>query len=289
MYSYLAMNPSQTSTATCTTSDEVTANSSFSINQWFNKYPIRIIGTPEEPFFYATDLATILGIKNVKSSVRSFTEKDIVSLKQREQHSIITYRKYRDTMRPDPKIILLTERGAYKLVVNSRSIVAESFQDFIYDFIHDTRLAERQRLQTIHSNDMVTLATANTDLTNRLQLFETMIPIIYVFKKTIDGDPYDHIPVHEIDEYFREASDRICKREPVETLYKLSCRPTDLDFTYFALYAKIFGVVEHVFVEINTEDEIPITQKAAKYCKYFTEEPDLDDISGVKVEYQPTI
>jgi very-short-patch-repair endonuclease len=100
----------------------------FSINQWFNEHPIRIIGTPSEPFFYATDLATILGIKNINTSISSFTEEDIVTPEQRERCGIITYKKYRDTMRPNPTVILLTLRGAYRFLAHSRSPSAEELR-----------------------------------------------------------------------------------------------------------------------------------------------------------------
>ena len=35
----------------------------FSINAWFNNLPIRIIGTPDCPYFYAVDVGKVLGMK----------------------------------------------------------------------------------------------------------------------------------------------------------------------------------------------------------------------------------
>ena len=67
---------------------EVLDNSKFSINTWFNNLPIRIIGSPAEPFFYALDIAIILGIKQVSVSIKNFDHTEIVTPEIRDIHNL---------------------------------------------------------------------------------------------------------------------------------------------------------------------------------------------------------
>ncbi len=261
-------------------------NAAFSINQFFGEHPIRIIGSPNEPFFYATDLATVLGIKSVHSSIKNFANEDIVTPEQRERYGIITYRTYKDTMRPDPSVILLTERGAHRLIFNSKSHVVKEFQNFIFDLIHNARLSERDQLRITHQNDMSALNAINTELNNKLKQYELMVPIVYIFKKRINGNPYHHMQKDEIDTYFREQDgEETYENGPIETLYKMTSRPTALDFSTFTVYAEIFGVTDHIFTGIDDAISIPVERGASVYCRYLTEEPELDYIEGIKVRY----
>src|ERR1700743_1040075 len=251
----------------------------FSINQWFNQLPIRIIGSAEEPFFYASDLAAILEIKNIRTSMNAFVEKDIVSPMQREKNKITTYKKYKNVIRRDDKIILLTERGAYRLINNSKSKVAESFQNFIYDLIHNTRISESEQLKIIHQNDIINLNTTIESLNAVLKEYRNNIPIIYVFKKDISDNPYIHMHKYEID----SAINIYDEDEKVESLYKLTIKPSADDYTNYILYAKIYGIVENIFPTI--ENTLYITERASKYCIYITEDTCLDSIDGTKIIY----
>ncbi len=107
----------------------------FSINQWFNSHPIRIVGSPEEPFFYAEDLAIVLGFENIDQALSNVNRKDIVSPKPRRKQNITTYRLHEDTMVADPTVVLLTESGAYKMIISSKSSIARPFQDHIFSLI----------------------------------------------------------------------------------------------------------------------------------------------------------
>lgn len=268
------------------TTQPIVEEPQFSINQWFNEHPIRIIGTPDEPFFYATDLAAILGIKRIDLVIKNFTERDIVSPGQREKYKLVTYKKYKDTMRKDQTILLLTERGAYKLIISSKSELAILFQDFIFNLIHTIRQSEREKLRVIVQNDMAALTAANIALTSKLQVYEYMIPIIYVFKKKINGNPYDFIPRSELESDYNPRVDNVLYGDdPVKTLYKMTCSPIAADFSAFTLYAEIFGVTEHVFIEISDDYCIPVNEATSKYNKYFIKKPDLDDISGIRIKY----
>ena len=95
----------------------------FAINEFFNNQPIRVIGSPDEPFFYASDIGDILGIKNIATSIKNFDEMELVTPEVRIEHKLVTYRKYGDKFRRDDTITLLTEYGVYRLILCSKSII----------------------------------------------------------------------------------------------------------------------------------------------------------------------
>lgn len=94
------------------------------ITRFFNSLPIRIIGTNETPFFYASDLAEVLQIVDLRTAMAGFTEVEIVSPTVRARHNLVTYQKQDDAMVADPTIMLLTEPGAYRLIFVSNSPLA---------------------------------------------------------------------------------------------------------------------------------------------------------------------
>ena len=108
-------------------------NSTLINNTWFNDLPVRIIGTPEEPFFYARDIADILGIKKISTSIKNFDKTELVTSEMRAHHNLLTYKKYRDEMRRDDSIILLTENGVSRLLSNSRTPAAEKLRSLLDD------------------------------------------------------------------------------------------------------------------------------------------------------------
>ncbi len=161
--------------------------SEFNINTFFNNLPIRIIGTPSEPFFYASDLSTVLGLTKTRTTITGknsiFREKDIVSKEQRKQHNLVTYRLYKGEWRVDNRAILLTERGAYKLILTSQSSIAWDFQDYIFDFIHNERKKFTNPLVVSNQNDIAAMNEINTRLTTELDKYHDTLPLVYVFKK----------------------------------------------------------------------------------------------------------
>ncbi len=253
----------------------------FSINQWFNNLPIRIIGSPEEPFFYAADLAAVLGIKNIRSSLINASEKDIVSAEQRRKYNITTYKKYGTGMRVDPTMILLTERGAYGFIYRSKAQVAGPLQDFIADLIHKARMASKTSLGSIDPNDTKQLRR----VTNELDTYKTKIATLFLFKMRIDGDPYNFIPENEIDKYARDMSNKYGPPETVKNLYKLTDRATPLDHATFKLYAKIYDSTKEALHSLPSDDMVSITEEAHKHIVYFTRKPPIEDLEGVSIEY----
>lgn len=117
-----------------------------SINHFFNELPIRVIGTTEGPFFYADDIGKILGIKRIITSITDFDETEVVSAEQRKKYNINTYKRYKDTFRRNNKIILLTEFGVYRLLMNSRAKEAKQLKIYIRNLMRNYRLNDTETI-----------------------------------------------------------------------------------------------------------------------------------------------
>lgn len=124
-------------------------NSEFSINRWFNDLPIRVIGTPDYPIFYAYELAAILGIKNVRSAVSNYGPDKIITREQRTNMNIKTYRGYKNTMRRDDKIILLSAAGVIHLICSCNTPYA-------------IELAKRMGIKNLYKANSAESSTLNT-------------------------------------------------------------------------------------------------------------------------------
>ena len=87
------------------------------IAQQFMEYNIEIFGTKDEPLFKAKDIGEMLGIGNIRETIKNYGinhRKDDVS--------------YIDTIGRMQKGTFLTETGLYKVIFKSRKPFAEDFQ-----------------------------------------------------------------------------------------------------------------------------------------------------------------
>lgn len=240
----------------------------FSINAFFNELPIRIIGTHEEPIFYAKDVAKILGIKNVRTSVQNYTNREIVTKEKREQMGLKTYKKYKNTLREDNTVILLTERGFYRMILKSNSEIALDFRDHVFDLITKARLAESERINTMKSEEINRLNNRLQETTSELNIYKKEVPAIYIFQKEINGgNPYEYMVNDEAEQYMKDRSE---KKSDYITKYTLKPRPEDYKL-YGEPRAKIY-TVDGLDLLVCIKDDLCITEKASHYCKYSTNE-----------------
>jgi hypothetical protein len=249
-------------------------NSAFSINGFFNNLPIRIIGSPEEPFFYASDIAAILGIQKISYYLKGFDETEIVTPEKRLQHGLITYKLYKKGPRRDDRIILLTEHGVYRFVINSRSELARPFKLHIYELIRQSRISEKEKLIAISNENITHLQEINMKMNKDYKDYQKYNPAIYVFRKKIDTSPYNHILVDERDDYFENDENL---DESARFLYKYTTHPRPEDYTAYDPYAKLFGNSREMMDELGGES-INTTAKAAEYCVYKTSD-DMEEVS----------
>lgn len=248
-------------------------NTQFTINSFFNNLPIRIIGSPEEPFFYASDIGDILGIKQISVSVKNFDETEIATPEVRRTKNLVTYRKYKDELRRDDSVTLLTEYGVYRLILCSRSAIAKEFKAHIYQLIKNARLAEREKLHIISKDDFAAMHKHIQELEKNQAEYKKYNPTIFVFKVEICGNPYNHIPTEFVDKdiarYFNESW---------EYLYKFTTEPDATDYTLGEPIAKIYGNSEQIMEELLDEALEIVPSAHSKYS--FHENFDFDIMYG---------
>jgi len=265
----------------------ITDNSDFSINEWFNSIPVRIIGSHEEPFFYATDLAKVLEIKNIRTSIRNFTIADIVSMDTRKRLNLVTYSAHRGQPRENNKIILLTESGAYKLISRSKSPKAADFQIFIYNKLKEIRLAEtaelkliKEKYQSLHEH-----AEKINEYVRQLNDYKNLSPMIYVLSRKITVPVETIISLEKVDGYFYDEG--WPEFEGKLYIYTTDLTPTEI--TNFKLKRKYACRVDDIFCEIDDTDSdyIGMNSKSLSTTRYVIDLPpdDLDSLRNLKVIY----
>lgn len=135
------------------------------LNQFFNGLPIQILGTHHTPFFYASEVGAVLGIVNVQSSTENFNDIELVTPAMRQQHNLITYRRYLGgERRLHPKARLLTELGVYRLINNSQSPRAKEIQALFRNAIVNMRQNAIEQLNIRHAHTIAVLAEQNVRL-----------------------------------------------------------------------------------------------------------------------------
>ena len=260
---------------------EVLDNSVFSINTWFNNLPIRIIGTPDEPFFYAADIAAVLGIKNVSMSIKNFDQEDIVSPEMRARYNLITYKQYKKGPRQDDSVVLLTEDGAYRLIFGSRCVLAREFRRHIAAIIREARLKEVNKLKIIEPEKLQAMTAELADARAIIKRYQKYNPAIYVFEKLVDGNPCKHILREDRDYDIKDA-------EHCERLYKFTTKPNASDYSGYNLYAEIYGNSDQIMDSLFDEC-LDINPKSLEYCRYIPDcdfdDHDFCDFSNCKIVY----
>ena len=95
---------------------------------------IVIKGTHLEPLFRANDIAEILEMGNVRSTIQNFDKSEKVV------HTM-------DTLGGSQQVTFLTEKGLYKILFKSRKPIAERFQNWVCEVIKEIRLNGIYNLQ----------------------------------------------------------------------------------------------------------------------------------------------
>ena len=96
--------------------------------------PIKIIGTHDNPLFCASNIAEILDITNIRTTIQNFDETEKVS-------------QIFETQGGPQNVSFLTEKGLYKVLFRSRSPLAEKFQDWVCEVIKEIRINGQYKLQ----------------------------------------------------------------------------------------------------------------------------------------------
>ena len=101
----------------------------------FNDLNITIYGTYEEPLFKAKDIGDLLGIKDIRTTLRDF-DKD-------EWHTM----PVADSLGRQQETNMLKEQGLYKILMISRKPIAKQFKVWIRNIIKEIRLKGKYDLE----------------------------------------------------------------------------------------------------------------------------------------------
>ena len=97
-------------------------------NELFENKSVRIYGDFNNPLFVAKDIGDILELNDIKSTLNKGKYKENIHFLQGGKISSL-----------HPQTKLLTERGLYKIISKSHSLIAEKFEEFIYNLLHNLR------------------------------------------------------------------------------------------------------------------------------------------------------
>ncbi len=145
---------------------------------------IVIKGTINDPLFRASDIAEILELNNIRSSIKGFDDSEKVVHKT-------------PTLGGLQEVSFLTEKGLYKLLFRSKKPIANQFQNWVCEVIKEIRLhgmydlkKEMQQLEDKHKQDI-----EQQKITERekilLKEYSSIGSIVYVIRvKTLDDGKY---------------------------------------------------------------------------------------------------
>ena len=170
---------------------------------------IVIKGTNLEPLFRANDIAIILEISNIHSSISKFnkTEKDVLCTT--------------DSIGRTQQVTFLTEKGLYKLLFRARNNpIAEEFQNWICEVIKEIRLTGQYKLEKEISELREQIVDEIQDKSNKLIRAYNNDKVVYLIKF---NDTVNNLFIIKIG-WSKSISERIVdiKREyQVDNLYIL--------------------------------------------------------------------
>ena len=104
----------------------------------FNKseHKVKIIQKDADtPLFRAIDIGNVLGIKNIRTSIKDFDSDEKVSIRDYSPGG-------------DQETTFLTEEGVYKTIMCSRKPIAKLFQKWVFKAIKEIRLTGKYEMQS---------------------------------------------------------------------------------------------------------------------------------------------
>jgi prophage antirepressor-like protein len=145
---------------------------------------IVIKGTINDPLFRASDIAEILELSNVRSSIKEFDDSEKVVHKT-------------PTLGGLQEVTFLTEKGLYKLLFRSRKPIANQFQNWACEVIKEIRLHgiynlknEMQQMENKHKHDLDAQKIMEREKI-LLKEYASIGAIVYVVRvKTLDDGKY---------------------------------------------------------------------------------------------------
>lgn len=241
----------------------MTTPTDFSINGWFNDKGLRILGTSADPYFYAIDLQKLLDIQNIHSGISRLGEQDIVSQATRDRLGLVTYKVWKGKQVRDDKITLLTIRGAYKIILSSRSPHAADIQDYIFTLIERKRATELTTLRTLISDQAAELAATK----RKLASYESKVTTYSVYRKLLNGgDPFDYYAPDDLKPDVRPPH-----RCSYTAMLKFVLEELPGDNSAFELYGRIYDTHGELLWRMGDREPycLRIAHASAGHTAYF--------------------
>lgn len=244
----------------------------FLINEFFNKLPIRIVGSADCPMFYAEDIAAILQIKRFDAIVRNFDELEIITAVQRKKHSIVTYR---DNGKANNRI-LLTLGGAIRMISNTQNELSYNLRTWLYTIVAKISHEEKVKIQTVNETllrQQDQLMTTIQQLKQAQDNFCNRNEQLYIFEITSDRYSIDDNGLNSDDEDSAdamlkmrfddtntiddiEAYEAAVKKYPAlripDVLYKITINPSASDISSYSPVFKTYCIdAKSTFVNVK--------------------------------------
>ena len=126
--------------------------SAISITQLFDGQRLDVYGTNDQPYFIANQIGSILGIKKVRNVVTRYDEDEF-----RVAHNV-------GGLGIDPKTLLLTPFGLYRLLYTSRSEISKKFRRFVGELLEGLRQGKLK----VYEDRISQLEQTNYEITSEL-------------------------------------------------------------------------------------------------------------------------
>jgi len=92
----------------------------------------------------ARSVCEVLELRNSRRPSALYSCDEIVSPDTRQKYNVVVYKKYKDGVRKDNKMILLTERGLKRLICNTRSPKAAALAEFFGFDIYNNKFVSQE-------------------------------------------------------------------------------------------------------------------------------------------------
>lgn len=178
----------------------------------FNGNNVEVFELNGQILFNPKDVAKILDISDVKSSMRNFSDKQLIKVKNSDVHNM-HFRKLNNAGEN-----FLTESGVYKLIFKSRKPDAEKFSDWVTDevlptirktggYVNDDDLFISTYLPFADDQTKMLFSTTLQTIRNQNQIIESQKNEIEYKQEVINGLT-DDVDIYKK----KDVINRICRR-----------------------------------------------------------------------------
>lgn len=233
------------------TTDEALMGKSTNEIKIFEGHEVEVIEINGQVLFNPKDVADILGISDVNSSVRNFNKNQIVKVKNSDVHNL-HIRKLNNAGEN-----FLTENGVYKLVFKSHKPNAEKFTDWIADeVLPEIRKTGGYRAKSREEFDMCLYGVKF--IADDMKIAESSRLFMYNVVFTRFGLPIEFLP-----QYTDNGNREQCSA--TELLNRNGCEIKTAKFNQLMIAAGYMELRERTSSKGELKEYKALTDKGLKY------------------------